>query len=709
MNKKTKLSILLALLMVVSTFSVGSVNADDGCSALEGEPAGNLEVVKKIWNGTDWVDEYTAEIGEHVTFNITITYTAGCGYKATNIVVVDTFDITGTLAYVMEYTDQYPPSEAGAGGVWNLTKDHGIELWDPSSEGHPQSVSIYFNVTFTCGCGELVNTVTVDALETCCQQPLYGEDQATVTVECDEPCEPEIEVIKKVWDGNEWADEVHDLRIGQTVRFKIDIIYHACDDYVIKNMIVQDILPCCLEYVDGSSMITTTGTGSAQPADITVSPDKKEIIWDWTYNNEVTLHGNDSLIIEFDSSFEKYCELDENCVYVEAWGCSGPTFTGEDCVLVNCTKPDNKFDKTVVDGKNEYQEINTSVGETLKFKLAFTYYGETKIFDSVKFVDYLPCILEYADNAAIAYYYGNSAIGATVIPDVSDDGKTIWYNLTSVNLSDGETIAFTFDALVNGSTGGGCSECGCSEAINTGCIELWDCCCDQEPYFSDCDELVIRSEGNCPPSEPFVYDDAVGEIDETLEFTVTTKDHDGDKVRYMIDWGDGTTPTWESTYHNSGAEIQFTHSWSELGEYEIVAKAQDEHGSESDWTAHPCKVTITPTPPPEIDLGVTFGKFSRATIKADIKNKGTEDLTGITYVFNATGGILKRVKVNANGTVDLNTGQTKTVETGANSVGFGIGKISGTIKLAVEDYEKTVSFEGFLLGKMVFISEPITI
>jgi len=695
MNKKTKLSILLALLMVVSTFSVGNVNADDGCSILEGEPAGNLEVVKKVWNGTDWVDEYTAEIGETVTFNITITYTAGCGHKATNIVVVDTFDITGTLSYVMEYTDQYPPSESGAGGVWNLTEDYGIELWDPSSQGKPQSVSIYFNVTFTCGCGELINTVTVDALETCCQQPLYGEDQATVIVECEPPCEPEIEVVKKVWNGTAWADEIYDLHLGEIVRFKIDIIYHACDDYVIKNMIVQDILPCCLEYVNGSSVVTTTGTGAAQPADITVSSDKKEIIWDWTYNNEVTLHGDDSLIIEFDASFENYCEfLDENCVYVEAWGCSGPTFTDEDCVIVDCRQPDNEFDKTVIDGENEYQEINTSVGATLTFRLAFTYYGN-EVYNDVRFVDYLPCILEYVDNAKLGYSGLDEGGILDFNPAISDDGKTIWFNITDANLSDGETIFVLFDALVVGSTEG-CCDCQI-EAVNIGCVEVWVCL---ELIFEYCDELIIFSEGNCPPDAPGIDGPLTGFVDEELTFSFVTTDSDDDQVKYVISWGDETETT--TGFYNSSVEIDVKHTYDSKGTYEITAIAHDEKGAVSEETYYPHIVVISKE---ETDLGITIAKFSRALIKADIKNKGGADLTDIVYEFNATGGILKRIKVNANGTIDLNSGQTKTVDSGVKSVGFGFGKISGTLKVTVDSYEKTVNFSGLLMGKMVLITK----
>ena len=86
MKIKATVCLFVTLLMVVSAYSAGSMSLNTCDGPTGGGPVENLEVTKKVWNGEDWVDEYVAELGEKVTFNITITYSADCGYKATNIV-----------------------------------------------------------------------------------------------------------------------------------------------------------------------------------------------------------------------------------------------------------------------------------------------------------------------------------------------------------------------------------------------------------------------------------------------------------------------------------------------------------------------------------------------------------------------------------------------------------------------------------------------
>ena len=111
MKTKTGMSLMMALLMVVSTFVVGAVNSDEcdeegDFGILNGElcwPFG--EVVKEIYDGEGWVDEYTAELNEIVHFRITLTY-YNTGHPnaqyAKNITAVD------TLPDCLEYDSAYP-------------------------------------------------------------------------------------------------------------------------------------------------------------------------------------------------------------------------------------------------------------------------------------------------------------------------------------------------------------------------------------------------------------------------------------------------------------------------------------------------------------------------------------------------------------------------------------------------------------------------
>lgn len=662
-----------------------SLYGNDTATVIVPEPeCGTLEVTKKVWNGSEWVDDAVVEHGI-VTFNITITYHAGCGYVATDIQVIDYITLDG-VSYTYVGSNYEPSYIAGDTIYWNLTEDYSVEL----SDG--ESVYIELELSLTAGYGTLDNCVEVYALEECCDCELCAGDCASVTVE-EPPCEPGIDVIKKVWNGSAWTEFVDGLKLDDIVKFKIEVIYHACDDYKILNMIIVDELPCCLEYVDTTS-ITTTGT--MDPADIIVDPDGKVITWDWTYNNGVELVDGDSLTIEFTAVVANYCEeISENWVYVEAWGCSGPTFYGEDNAVVDCTPPIPKFFKKAFDGQEWVDEINVSKGETIKFKLELEYYGETPL-EEVKFVDLLPCILEYADNVA-------SNRNLTV--ELSENGKTIWFNLTDDIVEDGDIVTITFDAYVNGTTGE-CCECEYVEnyAYVTGKIG-----CVEEPNFFMEDWVKIVAHGNCPPTIPAIKGPTAGVTDEELTFYFLSTDPDDDQIYYMIDF-DGDTTSYLGPY-TSGNEISQTYTFTQPGTYKIKAKAKDINGAESGWTpaGYEHVIVITKAPNATKELTVKMGIFGIGRVKATITNTGDVNLTDINWEINATGGILKRVKIYNNGTIEaLNKGENTKIYSskrmfGRGSSQFGFGGLLGTVKLTAGDYETTHDFKGFVLGKLILI------
>ena len=705
MKNKTKMSIILALMMIVSTFAVGTIKADECFRPLsEGPIGGPLIVEKTVWNGTEWVDEYIAEIDEHVTFNITITYTADCGFKATNITVVDTFDISGELAYTMEYTDQYLPSDSGGGEfVWNLTKDYGIELWDPSSQGKPNTVSIYFNVTFTCGCGELNNSVSVYALETCCGQDLYDEDQTKITVECEEPCEPGIEVIKKVKNAEgEWAEYVDGLHLGDIVEFKIDVIYHDCDvGFELLNLEVRDELPCCLVYNDTID-ISTTGPFIQAPKIQTID-EEKVVYWNWTFGQAVVLQDNDSLTIQFTTDFTNYCEEeDNNWVYVTAWGCSGPTFQGEDNATVDC-RPSKEFDKTVKVGNDWLDEVNTTVDETLRFKLAITYYGMEEFY-ILKFKDKLPCILEYADNA-FAYVKKDGLVlySMPIEGDLQSDNKTLWFNLTYVEnftLMDGLEISVEFDVIVTGQ-----SDCGCDcemDTVNKAWLYLFICGIE-EPVHDFYDELKIHSEGNCPPYSLGLNGPSEGLVNQALAYTTSVVDPDGDRVSFMIDWGDGTAKVWDGPY-DSGEVVSVSHTFTGEGTYKIKIKAKDEHLLESEWTSTiVVKITKEDDEPPENNIEISVpNMFYLKNIAASIKNAGDATVTNIDWTLTISGGLLGKT-IESSGTIALLAKDTSTViESGDVKFIFGMRTIDIVATVGVETFSET--FSCLVLGQFILMA-----
>ncbi len=65
----------------------------------------------------------------------------------------------------------------------------------------------------------------------------------------------------------------------------------------------------------------------------------------------------------------------------------------------------------------------------------------------------------------------------------------------------------------------------------------------------------------------------------------------GDLVKFIFDWGDGTTS--ETDFVNSGQYVSLSHSWSREGVYLVRVRAEDGNGTSSNWS-EPLEVTIAP-------------------------------------------------------------------------------------------------------------------
>jgi hypothetical protein len=87
---------------------------------------------------------------------------------------------------------------------------------------------------------------------------------------------------------------------------------------------------------------------------------------------------------------------------------------------------------------------------------------------------------------------------------------------------------------------------------------------------------------NNPPDKPKISGPFLGKVGEDYEFVFSTKDPEGDRVYYYIDWG-GDQIEWIGPY-DSGEEVSLYHSWNSPDLYKIRAKAKDEFDCESDWS-----------------------------------------------------------------------------------------------------------------------------
>jgi hypothetical protein len=115
-----------------------------------------------------------------------------------------------------------------------------------------------------------------------------------------------------------------------------------------------------------------------------------------------------------------------------------------------------------------------------------------------------------------------------------------------------------------------------------------------------------------PSNEPYTPGSPGGEDygvpEEDYEFFASTTDPEGDKISYLFDWGDGEYSQWIGPVE-SGETVSASHTWYELGDYEVRVRARDEWGVFSDWSDVFVFPIVENTPPnvPDID-GPSNGK-----------------------------------------------------------------------------------------------------
>ncbi len=98
--------------------------------------------------------------------------------------------------------------------------------------------------------------------------------------------------------------------------------------------------------------------------------------------------------------------------------------------------------------------------------------------------------------------------------------------------------------------------------------------------------VTIGEVQNNPPDAPVISGSDSAQVNESVTFTASATDPDGDNVAIRFDWGDGDTSSW-SSYVSSGQSISMSHTYTSTGTYYVKAQAKDENGALSGWsTAH---------------------------------------------------------------------------------------------------------------------------
>jgi hypothetical protein len=121
-------------------------------------------------------------------------------------------------------------------------------------------------------------------------------------------------------------------------------------------------------------------------------------------------------------------------------------------------------------------------------------------------------------------------------------------------------------------------------------FHIWTDCGEYEVKVKAKDNFGVQSDWsepaniiiaeNEPPDKPIITGPTTGTPRKSLKFTFSSTDPEGHDLYYMVSWGDDKYEPYTGPY-TSGEEVEFSHAWSEPGNYIIIVKIRDKYGAKS--------------------------------------------------------------------------------------------------------------------------------
>jgi uncharacterized repeat protein (TIGR01451 family)/fimbrial isopeptide formation D2 family protein len=552
------------------TTNQGVSDEDDACVIAEVVLIPDIELLKHVWNGTNWVENITVNVSDDVDFKIIITNTGDV--NLTNVVVVD--DLPDFLAF--NYDANITPT---------ISSDHHIE-WTFSTLDIDESIEITFSanvIYLDSGCN--FAEVTTD-------EDVSDEDEACVVV-------TGMSVKKEIWnpDIQDWVDEIN-ASVGDIIKFRITIEYFGDGSYTLYNIRVKDELPECLEYAN-----------NANPPETDISADGKTIWW----NLSTILQAGDTIYITFYAYISETsgCGPCVNWANVTANECSGGTYYGNDSATVNADCPliaeiggpyfgeideDIYINGSATGGTPPYTFswdldddglYDDATGNSIikSWSSTGTYVISLKVQDSKSRVD--------TEDTTVTISQDNNPPDTPSKPTGPESGEsdtTYTFSSSATDPND-DDIRYGWDLDGDGVIDKWTS------FYNSGSIakitHSWSSAGTyhikvkaEDTYgalsqFSEVKTIVIS--GNNAPNKPSITGPSSGKVETSYSYSSTAIDIDGDQIYYLFDWGDGTNSGWKGPY-NSGDSITESHIWNSQGTFTVKVKAKDINNVESVWS-----------------------------------------------------------------------------------------------------------------------------
>lgn len=273
----------------------------------------DIEIEKKVWNGTDWTEFAEVNINDIVNFKVIIYNPSDCYLIHFSGTVFD--QLPNNLRYINESTTIFPegypghpdfPWPEGYHLEWEeYDWENNTVIWHrpPAIMPH-ENLTFYYNATAV-DCGIGINNITAHPEgftpvdypggEVSNQDGSYDvSDYSTVNVIC--PSNPNISVMKsvKILPCDDYDEEGLNASFSDSVRFKIEI---ANTGDIPLNVTVHDSLPLGFIYNDNAVPYEPNET---------LYPLNGHVIFVW---NMGFVDPGETVVITFDAKIDECGEL----------------------------------------------------------------------------------------------------------------------------------------------------------------------------------------------------------------------------------------------------------------------------------------------------------------------------------------------------------------------------------------------------------------